>query len=119
MADKSFWESFWELCRVEGVQAAIDMLQHSQIDINKVNGSGRSALTAAVWVGSHEGLAALLAQDQLLATTINHRNSDGLSPIMYALHWNQVECFHLLLTDPKVDLDTRDNHQRTPQEVRG
>ena len=27
------------------------------------------------------------------------------------------ECFHLLLTDPRVDLDVRDDYQRSPEEV--
>ena len=97
------------------------LLQHPQTDINKqVDTVGHSALHTAVWVDNHEGLAALLAQDQLLTTTINYRdNYNGHSPIMYAVFRNQVNCFHLLLANPKVDLDTRDNHQRTPQEVSG
>ena len=142
------WQLCWD-GDIEGVQAAIDngvdvnegkrwgttglmwalqrspngvvelLLQHRQIDINKVNAEGLSAVHFAVCGGNHEGLAALLAQDQLLTTTINYRDDGGRSPIMLAVSLNRVNCFHLLLNNPNVDLDTRDNHQRTPQEVRG
>ena len=141
-------QSFWESCRIgdiEGVQAAIDngadvneanhfggtglklalfnshnnvvqvLLNHPQIDINKVDGFGDSALHWAVYAENHEGLAALLARRDELTTSINQRNNIGLTPIMAAIGLN---CFHLLLTNPLVDLDTRDNYERSPQEVR-
>ena len=94
------------------------LLQHPQIDINKVDGFGDSALHWAVYAENHEGLAALLARRDELTTSINQRNNMGLTPIMNAVWCNSVNCFHLLLTNPLVDLDTRDNHQRTCQEVR-
>ena len=70
---------------------------------------------------NHEGLAALLTRhDEMITTTsINQRNNDGQTPIMRAIFHNSVNCFHLLLTNPKVDLDTRDDYERPPQEVRG
>ena len=96
------------------------LLQHPLIDINKVDRDGWSALHYAVVRDNHEGLAALLARHDELTTSINQRNRRlGRSPIMIAVSFNKVNCFHLLLTHPLVDLDTRDNHQRTPQEVRG
>ena len=96
------------------------LLQHPQIDINKVDTGGRNALHLAAIQDNHEGLAAILARHDVLTTTINQRtNGNGKSPIMWAVWFNAVNCFHLLLTNPLVDLDTRDNHQRSPQEVCG
>ena len=139
---------FGQLCLdgdIEGVQAAIDngadvneetfggrtglmwalqhrhnnvvqvLLQHPQININKLDEDGGCALHYAVDEDNHEGLAALLAQDD---QSINQRNENGQTPIMLAVAWNSVNCFQLLLTNPLVDLDTRDNYERTTQEVR-
>ena len=139
--------NFWRLCsggNFEGVQAAIDegadvneennrgetglmwalrnshnnvvqvLLQHPQTDINKVDCNGRSALHWAVAGDNQEGMTALLAQND---QSINQRNRFGQTPIMNAVGWNSVNCFQLLLTNPLVDLDTRDGYKRPPQEV--
>ena len=147
MGDQSFVK-LCDAGDIEGVQAAIDngadvneandwgetglmcalnsghnnvvqvLLHHPQIDVNKVDHHGRSALHLAVIHDNHEGLAALLARNDILTTSINQRDHRGHAPIMVAVHFNSVNCFHLLLTNPLVDLETRDNHQRSPQEVR-
>ena len=93
------------------------LLHHPQIDIKKVDLDGSSALHCAVIGDNLEGLTALLAQhDDLMI--INQRSKDGRTPIMEAVARNSVNCFQLLLTNPLVDLDTRDNYERTTQEVR-
>ena len=92
------------------------LLNHPQIDINKVNHRGRCALHFAVFRDNHEGMAALLARQDL--TTINQRSNEGWSPIIYAVCSNSVNCFNLLLAHPEVDLDTRDGYRRSPEEVR-
>ena len=147
MGDRRFWKLCHD-GDIEEVQAAIDngadvneanhmggtglmfainkshnnvvqvLLHHPQIDINKVDLDGSSALHCAVIGDNLEGLTALLAQhDDLMI--INQRDNDGWTPIMNAVERNSVDCFHLLLNNPLVDLDTRDNYERTPQEVRG
>ena len=90
------------------------LLQQPKIDINKVNRLGYSALHFAVIEDNDKEMAALLAKRGLV--TINQKNIYGRTPIMEAVHCNAVNCFQLLLTDPRVDLDTRDNLQRSPQE---
>ena len=92
------------------------LLNHPQIDINKVHRNGACALHCAVIEDNHEGMAALLARQDL--TTINHREKRGWTPIMRAVYNWSVNCFNLLLAHPEVDLDTRDNHQRSAKEVR-
>ena len=96
----------------EGMEA---LLARPEIDINQVDGHGKSALHWAVTVDNHKGLEALLAQQDL--TGINQRNFGGRSPIMHSVCYNTVNCFNLLLANPKVDLDTRENCTRGPQEV--
>ena len=143
------WVNFWELCEngdIEGVQAAIDdgadvneadsggrtglmralrgghnnvvraLLQHPKTDFSKLDLKGSSALHWAVFGDNHEGMSALLAQDD---QSINQKDRYGQTPIMNAVGWNAVNCFQLLLTNPLVDLDTRENYRRTTQEVRG
>ena len=136
--------SFWDLCYrgdIEGVQAAIDngadvneeddlfgktglmwafyrnhnnvvqlLLNHPQIDVNKVDRDGECALHCAVFRDNHEGIAALLARQDL--TTVNQ------TPIVKAVRCKAVDCFNLLLSHPWVDLDTREDCQRSPEEVR-
>ena len=144
--DRNFWR-LCSGGNFEGVQAAIDegadvneennrgetglmwalrnshnnvvqvLLQHPQININEVEFDGSSAIHWAVAGDNHEGLAALLDRNDDL-TTINQRNVDGQAPIMKAVRRNSVNCFQLLLTNPLVDLDTRDNYRRTTQDVR-
>ena len=105
------------------------LLNHPQIDINKVTRNGDCALHYAVSYDNHEGVAALLARQDL--TTINQRSNHGRTPIMGAVVGNSevdnirgylvhsaVNCFNLLLAHPELDLDTRDDYQRDPEEVR-
>ena len=93
------------------------LLNHPQIDVNIVNRAyGYCALHCAAFRDNHEGMAALLARQDL--TTINQRNDDGETPIMKAVWYKAVNCFKLLLAHPDVDLDTRDDDQRDPEEVR-
>ena len=97
------------------------LLEQPQIDINKVDQDGSSALHWALYGDNHEGLAALLARHDILITSINQRDQWGNTPIMESLYqWNHntVNCFHMLLNNPLVDLDTRDNYERTRHEVR-
>ena len=143
----SFWDLCYR-GDIEGVQAAIDngadvnkqncngvtglmyarfssqnnvvqlLLNHPQIDVNKVDSGGQCALHYAVFRDNHEGMAALLARQDL--TTINQGSdygNDGRTPIMEAVRCNAVNCFKLLLAHPEVDLNTRDDYQRSPWEV--
>ena len=91
------------------------LLNHPQIDVNKVDIEGACALHSPAFDDNHEGMAALLARKDL--TTINHKKDNARSPIMASIHQNSVNCFKLLLTHPEVDLDTRDDYERSPEEV--
>ena len=147
MGDQRFWDLCYN-GDIEGVQAAIDngsnvngedeydttglmlalgtsqnnvvqlLLNLPQIDINKASNKlyGYCALHWAVFRDNHEGMAALLARQDL--TTINQRSDFGETPIWTAVEFNAVNCFNLLLAHPELDLDTRDDHQRGPEEVR-
>ena len=147
MGDKSFWELCFD-GDVEAVKAAIEngadvneanavggtglmyalnrshndvvrvLLQLPHIEVNKVDGSGLSALHHAVASDNQEGLELLLAGEHDVLPSINHRDNCGRTPIMLAVFKNAVNCFQLLLTNPLVDLDIRDNHKRTPEEIR-
>ena len=141
-----FWELCAD-GEIEGVQAAIDigadvnedsywgatglmlalsnshnnvvqlLLHHPQININKVDLDGCSALHWAVTGDNHEGLAALLARNYD-TTSINQEDDCGWTPFTGAIVYNKVNCFQLLLTNPQVDLDTRDGYQRNPEQIR-
>ena len=147
MGDRSFWE-LCNAGDVEAVKAAIDngadvneanafgrtglmyalyqshndvvrvLLQHPHIEINQVNVDGQSALHWVVDRDNQEGLQLLLAGQHDVLPSINCRDNWGRTPIMVAVLRNTVNCFQQLVRNPLVDLDTRDDYQRTPQEVR-
>ena len=50
-------------------------------------------------------------------TDPNIKDLGGNSPLMWAVKRNRVACAELLLADPRVDLSTRDNCQRSMEEV--
>ena len=92
------------------------LLHHPQIDVNNRGDEG-SALHWAAASDNHEGMKLLLGHANLTSESINYRDRNGWSAIMDALLCHSVNCFHLLLTNPMVDLDTRDNYVRSAKEV--
>ena len=66
---------------------------------------------SALNLDNHEMTAVLLAREDLTRATINLRNHMGRSPVISAIHDNSVACLILL---PNVDLDMREEHQRSP-----
>ena len=102
------------------------LLQHPEINANLVVLDGYSALHEAIMHDNPEGMATLLAhQHERGISTINQtrssgyqRDDDSWTPIMFAVGYNAVNCFQLLLTNPLVDLDVMEDY-RTTQEVRG
>ena len=95
------------------------LLNHPQIDINKVDCYERCALHHALLSppkddpdGNHEGMEALLARQDL--TTINQRSNEGKTPIMFAVRLNRVNWFKLLLAHPQIDPNQRDYYGKSP-----
>ena len=93
------------------------LLQHPQIDVNKADAVGNNALHLAALADNHEGMKLLLDREDLTSGSINSRNDMGRSPILEVVLRNSVNCFHLLLTNPLVDLDTRDDYERSAEQV--
>ena len=86
------------------------LLNHPQIDVdargdhhvNKVDPDQNCVLHYAVEKDNHEGMAVLLARQDL--TTINQKNEDGETPIMKAVYQKAVTCFKLLLNHLQIDV---------------
>merc|ERR1711962_368921 len=91
------------------------LLQQAKTDINKADHHGVCALHHVVLNDNCEGLALLLAREDL--TSLNERNRWKETPIVHALACNAVDCFRLMILDPRLDLDVRDGHQRSLEEV--
>ena len=96
------------------------LLQHPEVDVNTVDDHVFSALYVAVQMDNHEMTAVLLAREDLTRASINSRDTlnNVRTPIMLAIVGNKVRCLPLLLACTKVDLDVRDEYQRSPQEVK-
>ena len=96
--------------------AVVEMLiEMDEVDVNCEDYNGATALHHAVDVDNDHGAVLLLAHPRLL--DVNHKNNKGLSALMQAVSKKKVKCATLLLDDPRVDLDTRDNFKRAPQDI--
>ena len=93
------------------------LLQQPHIDVNKIDGTGFSALHRAVTLDNLEMAEVLLARPDLTKTTINHRVCNDMTAIMQTIWCDAVNCSQLLLANPLVDLDLRVNLPRTLKEI--
>ena len=91
------------------------LIEMDEVDVNCEDYNGATALHHAVDVDNSHGAEILLAHPRLL--DVNHKNNKGLSALMQAVSRNKVMCTIVLLDDPRVDIDTRDNFKRTPQDI--
>ena len=65
-----------------------------------------------------EALKLLLSHPSLTALTLNKKDKDGVTPVMWAaMQMNRLESLALLLADPRVDLGTTDKEGRSLKEV--
>jgi len=92
------------------------LMQNDNLDVNCADSDGATALHHAVDVDNDEGARMLLADPRL--QDINHKNRRGLTPLMRAVTRSKVNCATVLLSDTRVDLNTRDNYKRSPQELK-
>lgn len=96
--------------------AVVNMLtEMDEVDVNCEDNNGATALHHAVDVDNDHGALVLLAHPRLF--DVNHKNNKGLSALMLAVSKKKVKCATLLLDDPRIDLHTRDNFKRTPQDI--
>ena len=84
------------------------------LDLNCTNVSGRTALHFAVLGDNVEAVRLLLADPRL--STANHKDNDGVTPVMAAVISRKVEALRELVAHPSVDLDTRDHQGRSLEE---
>ena len=90
------------------------LISDKRVDPNiKSDRTGNSPLMLAV-KGNRVACVELLISD---CFDPNIKCDDGNSPLMLAVKMNNVDLVELLLADPRVDLMTRDNYQRSGEEV--
>ena len=92
------------------------LLEQPTADLNNTDMCGDTALHCAVYHdGNIEALQMLLADPRL--TTVNHENNDEETPVMLAMTYENMDALRLLAFHPSVDLDVRDWHGRSLEEV--
>ena len=89
----------------------------SSINVNILDRAHRSAVFWAVKEDRMEGLKLLLSHPNLTALTINHKDSQGNTPVMRAVIEGRSEHLRVLADDLRVDLDTTDEEGRSLEEV--
>ena len=90
------------------------LISDERTDPNIKDGKGDSPLMGAVKL-NYYGSVKLLISDK--RTDPNIKDGHGDSPLMSAVKRNRIACAELLLADPRVDLMTRDNYERSGEEV--
>ena len=82
-----------------------------------MNARDKNNLTALHWAcqtGSVTSLTNLLAAPGLL---LNERNCGGWTPILAAIFYGKTEAVRLMAQVEKVDLDVKDNHNRSLEDI--
>ena len=92
---------------------AMLLLKHPTIDVSLRTNSGSTALFFAV--KNREKYQHILVGENDVDPNI--KNSDGDSALMVAVKTREMVLVKLLLADPRVDLDTRDNYRRSKEEI--
>ena len=88
------------------------IVQQPNIDFNViVNSDGDTLGHAAVMGRSVKCVETLAAQEKF--DCWNVPDSDGDTPIMWALKWNKMETVQILLRCPRVDLDIVEADKKT------
>ena len=90
------------------------LLEQPSLDLNCTNVVGKTALHFAVLGDNVEGLQLLLADPRL--NTVNHKDKDGVTPVMTAVISKRVGVLRKLVAHPSVNLDTRDDIGRSLEE---
>ena len=86
------------------------LLENPNIDVNRADLAGETALHHAVDVANSEAVQMLLAHPKMESINKEHKGSllgFGDTPLMQAVTMNRVDCVSALLADPRVDLDAR------------
>ena len=92
---------------------AMLILKHPNIDVSLRSNSGSTALFFAL--KNRENFKHILVDDNNVDPNI--KNSDGDSALMLAVKTRDMVLIKLMLADPRVDLDTRDNYKRSKEKI--
>ena len=92
---------------------AMLILNHPSIDVSLRSNSGNTALFFAA--KNRENYKHILVDDNDVDPNI--KNSDGDSAVMLAVKTRDMVLIKLLLADPRVDLDTRDDCKRSKEKI--
>ena len=84
------------------------------ISVNQKDVYGQTPLWRAVNSNAVKWVQMLISDQR---TDPNIKDDRGNSPLMLAVKMNNVDLVELLLADPRVDLMTRDNYQRSGEEL--
>jgi ankyrin repeat protein len=91
------------------------ILHHCEIDVRDEN--GRSPIALAASVGASRVLKRFVDNQDISPETadsvLRGRDREGLTPLMLAAEYAQVECLRLLLSCEQGDIDHRDEKGRT------
>ena len=91
------------------------LLEQPTLDLNCTDSIGQTALHGAVFFENMEGLKMLLDDPRL--TAVNHKNNDDETAVMFAMTNRRMDALRLLAFHPSVDLDARDWHGMSLEEV--
>ena len=94
------------------------LLQVADIEVNSEDQFGGTALHVAArysFLSGIVGCVQLLSQDPRV--DINHKDTDGTTPLMSCLELARVEMAKILLANPKVEVHTRNKEGKNAEDI--
>ncbi len=97
-------DNFWDTA--DHMSALKILLGQPEIDVNKSNAKGETALQKTASMGHINALKLLLAQT---AIDVNQADEEGRTALMGAISGRELESIRLLLADDAIDVNAEDN----------
>ena len=105
-------------CYIGKTKSVKKLLQIVDLEVNSEDRFGATALHVAACASPLTdivGCVQLLSQDPRV--DINHKDTDGNTPLMYCLAKDRVEMAKILLANPKVEVHTRNKEGKNAEDI--
>ena len=105
------WSPLWTASRYNNPNCINVLINHPNIEINKITNFGITALQIACSMGNSKCVKLLLTVPEI---NVNIADNEGWTSIGAASWCGHIECVKLLLTHPEININLRNNDGQTP-----
>lgn len=105
------WSPLWTSSRYNNPNCINVLINHPNIDINKITSFGITALQIACSIGNPKCVKLLLTVSEI---DVNITDNEGWTAIGAASWCGHIKCVKLLLTHPEININLKNNDGQTP-----